>query len=127
MSLALDTNRYTDLCRGEPEVARILEEAEHVYLPFAVVAELRAGFACGSKGPENEQVLQAFLRKPGVEILFPGEVTTRIYARLYRQLRQQGTPIPVNDLWIAAQVVEHNLTLCSRDRHFGHLPQLDVL
>jgi predicted nucleic acid-binding protein len=72
-------------------------------------------------------VLQQFLRKPGIEILFPGEVTTRSYARLYRQLRLQGTPIPVNDLWIAAQVVEHNLTLCSRDRHFGHLPQLDVL
>jgi len=127
MNLALDTNRYTDLCRGASEVLRILEEADQVYLPFAVVAELRAGFACGSRGPENEQVLQQFLRKPGVEILFPGEMTTRIYASLYRQLRRQGTPIPVNDLWIAALVVEHNLALCSRDRHFRHLPQLDVV
>jgi tRNA(fMet)-specific endonuclease VapC len=127
MNLALDTNRYSDFCRGAPEVTRLLEEADQVYLPFAVVAELRGGFACGSRGPENEQVLQEFLRKPGVEILFASETTTRTYASLYRQLRLQGTPIPINDLWIAALVVEHNLTLCSRDRYFRHLPQLDIV
>ncbi len=127
MNLALDTNRYTDLCKGASDVASLLERADQIYLPFAVVAELRGGFACGSRGPKNEQVLQAFLRKPGVDILFPGEVTTRTYARLYRQLRQQGTPIPINDLWIAALVVEHNLALCTRDRHFRHLPQLEII
>jgi tRNA(fMet)-specific endonuclease VapC len=127
VNLALDTNRYTDLCQDDPEVTRLLEEADQVYLPFAVVAELRGGFACGSRGSENERVLQEFLRKPGVEILFAGETTTRTYASLYRQLRLQGTPIPINDLWIAALVVEHNLTLCSRDRHFRHLPQLDIV
>ncbi len=96
-------------------------------MPFAVLAELRAGFACGTRGPENEQVLQLFLRKPSVEVLFPGEMTTRAYASLYRQLRRQGTPIPINDLWIAALVVEHHLVLFSRDRHFRHLPQLDIV
>ena len=38
--------------------------------------------------------------------------------------RRQGTPIPVNDLWIAAVVMEHGLDLYSRDSHFDHLPQL---
>ena len=127
MRLALDTNRYTDFCRGDEGVVRRLEEAEMIFVPFVVVGELRAGFAVGSKGRENERVLQRFLRRPGIETLYAGETTTRFYADLFRQLRQQDTPIPTNDLWIAALVVEHGLTLYSRDPHFRKLPQLDLL
>jgi tRNA(fMet)-specific endonuclease VapC len=127
MRVALDANRYTDLTAGDREVARLLEEADAVYLPFIVLGELRAGFAVGTMGAANEEVLQRFLRKPGVEVLYAGEGTTRAYANLYRQLRRQGTPMPINDLWIAALVTEHNLALCSRDGHFAHLPQLEVI
>lgn len=127
MRVALDGNRYEDLCRGDLEVAGVLEAADRIYLPFVVLAELRAGFAAGTRGAENEQVLQRFLRKPGVEALYAGEETTRVYAGLYRQLRRQGTPIPINDLWIAALVVEHNLALHTRDRHFHHLSQLYIV
>jgi tRNA(fMet)-specific endonuclease VapC len=127
MRIALDTNRYRDLSAGEEEVAHLLEEAESVHVPFVVLGELRAGFALGRKGRENEVVLQRFLTKPGVRILYPGDVTTHFYATLYRQLRKQGTPIPTNDLWIAALVVEHSLVLCSRDDHFSHLPQLQIV
>ncbi len=127
MRVALDANRYTDLCQGDLAWAGLLGDVDEVFLPFAVLAELRAGFAVGSRGRDNEQVLQRFLRKPGVEVLYPDDTTTRTYARLYRQLRHQGTPIPINDLWIAALVVEHNLTLCSRDRHFDHLPQIEIV
>lgn len=127
MRVALDANRYIDLCRGDAELVRLVEEVERVYLPFIVLAELRAGFAVGARGAENEKVLQKFLRKPGVEVLYAGEGTTRVYAGLYRQLRRQETPIPINDLWIAALVAEHNLILCSRDGHFRHLAQLALV
>ncbi len=127
MKLALDTNRYTDLCRSDPEVVRIVEQADRVCLPFVVLAELRAGFAMGTQGLENERVLQRFLMKPGVEVLWAGDATTRCYANLYRQLRRQGTPIPSNDLWIGALVVEHDLFLVTRDAHFRHLPQLNLV
>lgn len=124
MRLALDTNRYTDLCRGMPHVAGLVRDAEAVFLPFVVVAELRAGFSLGKRGRENERVLRAFLAKRGVCALFADEQTTHHYATLFRQLREQGTPIPINDLWIAALVLQHDLTLCARDRHFDHLPQI---
>lgn len=127
MRIALDTNRYTDFCRGDREIVDLLEGADRVYLPFVVLAELRAGFALGTQGSDNETVLQRFLAKPGVEPLFAGDETTRVYAGLYRQLRRQGTPIPINGLWIAVLVLEHNLALCSRDRHFRELPQLKLL
>ena len=44
--------------------------------------------------------------------------TSRIYARIRDALRTKGRPIPANDLWIAAQAIEHGLPLLSRDRHF---------
>lgn len=127
MRVALDTNRYRDLCEGDEEVVRLLEDAESIHMPLIVIGELRAGFAFGRRGLENEAVLQRFLFKPGVEVLYPADATTRHYASLFRQLRQKGTPIPTNDLWIAALVLEHELVLCSRDGHFREIPQLNIV
>ena len=124
MRLALDTNRYTDLCRGDRAVVEVVELSEEVWLPFIVVGELRAGFAVGTQGPRNEAVLRRFLLKPGVGLLYADEQTTHHYATIYRQLRKQGTPIPTNDMWIAALVLQHSLSLYDRDAHFDNLPQL---
>mgnify|MGYP001594804314 CR=1 FL=1 len=124
MKLAIDTNRYTDLCRDVAGVAETLEGVEGIYVPFVVLAELRAGFAVGKRGVQNERTLRHFLMKDGVEVLFADEQTTHHYASVYRQLRSQGTPIPTNDMWIAALVLQHNLTLYARDDHFDHLPQI---
>jgi tRNA(fMet)-specific endonuclease VapC len=124
MRLALDTNRYTDLTRGDAAVVMLVERAEEVLLPFIVLAELRAGFSVGTRGAENERVLRRFLMKRGVTVLFADEQTIEHYVSIFRQLRRQGTPIPTNDLWIAALVLQHGLVLCARDRHFDHLPQL---
>lgn len=124
LRLALDTNRYTDLCRGDASVLETIEVADEVWLPFIVLGELRAGFAVGSQGPRNEAALRRFLLKPGIGVLYAGEQTAYHYATVYRQLRTQGTPIPTNDMWIAALVLEHSLTLYDRDAHFNALPQL---
>jgi tRNA(fMet)-specific endonuclease VapC len=122
--VALDTNRYVDLCKGVVETVVLLEEAETVVLPFVVLGELRAGFAYGRRQIENERVLRRFLLKDGVRVLFADEQTTHHYASVFRQLRRQGTPIPTNDMWLAALVLQHNLALHARDNHFDHLPQL---
>jgi tRNA(fMet)-specific endonuclease VapC len=122
--IALDSNRYTDFAKGERGVVEILETADAVFLPFVVLAELRAGFSVGRRGAQNEGVLRRFLTRSGVDVLLPDDATTHHYAALYRQLRQQGTPIPTNDLWIAALVLQHDLALFARDRHFDALPQL---
>ena len=124
MRVALDTNRYVDLCRGVEETARLVASAEAVLLPFIVVGELRAGFALGRRNAENERVLRRFLMKEGVEVLFADDQTTLHYASVFRQLRLQGTPIPTNDIWISALVLQHNLALHDRDRHFDHLRQI---
>ena len=124
MRIALDTSRYADLFRGEPEAIAVLEAATAIFLPFVVLGELRAGFAVGRRGADNERGLGRFLMKNGVRLLHADEQTTHHYASVFRQLRHQGTPIPTNDMWIAALVLQHNLVLYSRDDHFSHLPQL---
>lgn len=98
--------------------------ADEVWLPFIVLAELRCGFVVGNQGPRNESTLRHFLLKPGVDVLYADEQTTHHYANIYRQLRKQGTPIPSNDMWIAALALQHSLTLYDRDAHFDALPQL---
>jgi tRNA(fMet)-specific endonuclease VapC len=122
--VALDTNRYVDLCRGVTETVGLIETAEAVILPFVVLGELRAGFIHGRRQAENERTLRRFLLKDGVEVLFADDQTTHHYASIFRQLRKQGTPIPTNDMWLAALVVQHNLVLHARDSHFDHLPQV---
>jgi tRNA(fMet)-specific endonuclease VapC len=124
MRVALDTNRYTDFCRGNRDVLDRLETATNILLPFVVLGELRAGFAVGRHGAANEGALRRFLMRAGVRPLFPDDQTTHHYAAVYRQLRNQGTPIPTNDIWIAALVLQHNLALFARDAHFDHLPQI---
>jgi len=127
MRLAIDTNRYVDFAKGVPEVVDRLRRVELIGVPLVVLAELRAGFLCGTKSQKNERHLVTFLDSPRVSVLYPDDGTTHHYARLYRHLREQGTPIPTNDLWIAALVLQHDLQLFARDRHFdrvGLLPRI---
>ncbi len=124
MRIAVDTNRYRDFCAGVPEAVEQFSIANAIFLPFVTLAELRAGFLCGRLSRKNESVLMRFLNRPRIHLLFADENTTHHYARIFLQLRSQGTPIPTNDIWIAALVIEHDLLLYSRDRHFECLPQL---
>ena len=96
----------------------LLEAAEEILLPFVVLGELRAGFARGRRTAQNERRLGQFLMTDGVRVLYADDQTTHHYAAVYRQLRRQGTPIPTNDMWLAALVLQHNLVLHARDRHF---------
>jgi predicted nucleic acid-binding protein len=122
--MAIDTNRYRDFCEGVPDVVEQFGHADEIHLPFVTLAELRAGFLCGTKARRNESTLVQFLNRPRARLLYPNEDTTHHYARVFAQLRAQGTAVPTNDIWIAALVMQHDLLLYSRDAHFDHLPQM---
>ena len=126
MRVALDTNAYTDFMRGGDWSVKAVREAGQIFIPLPVIAELRAGFLCGTKSASNEQYLERFLNNSRVQILTPDEATTHVYARLYKYLREQETPIPINDLWIAATTLQHDLVLVTKDQHFKQLPQIPL-
>ena len=124
MRVALDTNRLTDLFQGDAELAEFLATCDEVWIPLIVLAEIKAGFYGGTQHHRNEVLLRKFMAKPTVEVLLPGRETAEQYARLFVQLKRAGTPVPDNDLWIAALALENDLTLITRDRHFDNIPQL---
>ncbi len=124
MRVALDTNRLTDLFRGDQELAAWLEYCENIWIPLFVLGEMKAGFQGGNRRTRNEFLLQKLFAKTTVNVLLPSPETAEQYARLFIQLKRAGTPIPDNNLWIAALALEHNLLLVTRDRHFRHVPQL---
>ncbi|MBI4224504.1 MAG: type II toxin-antitoxin system VapC family toxin [Deltaproteobacteria bacterium] len=127
MKIAIDTNAYVDFCKGIPDAVTLLRQAEQIFVPYVVLGELRGGFLCGTKGLQNERLLARFLNSPRVTLLFPDEETTHYYARIFQQLKKQGTPIPSNDLWLAALVWQHHLHLFSKESHFRHLLQLVIV
>ena len=124
MKIALDSNAYSDAARGNPKLVQLLESADEIFLPVIVVAELRAGFMHGTQSSHNESKLIQFLASERVSILHINEQTTHHYARLFAYLRTQGTPVPTNDLWIAALILQHDLPLVTGDAHFRKIPQI---
>lgn len=124
MKVALDTNRLTDLFRGDGELAAFLGGCDEVGIPFVVLAEMKAGFLGGTRSAVNERLLASFLTRETVVVLYADRETTEQYARLFVQLKRAGTPVPDNDLWIASVCLQHDLALITRDRHFDEVPQL---
>lgn len=124
MRVALDTNRLTDLFAGDTELANRVEACDEVWIPLIVLGEIKAGFYGGGQRQRNEAVLQRLLAKKTIQVLLPSRETAEHYAQLYAQLKRTGTPVPDNDMWIAALALEHDLVLITRDRHFAKIPQL---
>jgi tRNA(fMet)-specific endonuclease VapC len=124
LTIAVDVNRYSDFCRGDSYACKIIQSAPRIAMPFVVLGELRAGFLRGTMGRKNEKGLVTFMTSPRVFVLFADEATTHFYSSLNSDLHRAGTPIPTNDLWIAALVLQHDLVLFSRDRHFDRIPRL---
>jgi tRNA(fMet)-specific endonuclease VapC len=122
--LALDTSAYSHLRRGHPTVIDWVASAEVVELPAIVLGELEAGFRIGRRYRENSRVLADFLEEPFVKVRPVDEEVSRRYARIFADLRRAGTPIPVNDIWIAATAMESGAHLVTFDGDFARVAGL---
>ena len=119
MRLALDTNAYSALMRGHRDVAALVRRAKAVLVPAVVAGELLYGFRVGSRVEENITRLEAFLSTPPVELQPVTLTTADRFSRIAATLRRKGTPIPTNDIWIAAQAMEAGVELLSSDSDFA--------
>lgn len=123
-TLSLDTNAYSDFKRGLPSVIEALARADRILVPIPVLAELRVGFRGGHKEQQNLLELEQFLSSPRVSLSTLGEQTAILFAEIYGTLKKRGTPIPLNDVWIAASSLEHGAILLSADNHFSQVEGL---
>ena len=120
----LDTNAYGRFFGGDHRVLEVLGEAETVYLSVIVMGELHAGFRGGSRDRENRGQLSQFLAKPSVAELAVTAETAEVFGEVKDALRRAGTPIPMNDVWIAAQAIESGSVVVTFDEHFSKVPGL---
>jgi predicted nucleic acid-binding protein len=124
--ILLDTSAYSAYTGGHPDLQEPVRHALTVHLSVVVVGELLAAFLKGGRRRQNETRLREFGAEPRVRVLHVDDETGVRYAAIHDYLRRQGTPVPTNDVWIAATAAQHGLRLLTLDRHFLQIPQVIV-
>jgi tRNA(fMet)-specific endonuclease VapC len=123
--LVLDTSAYSRMRAGDGRVLDLIAAAEIVFMPVTVLGELGAGFELGSRQRENRMILAEFLGEPFVAVLPTTPDVARRYGQIFAQLRRAGTPIPVNDIWIAATTIDCGGHLVTFDGDYEQIEPLD--
>jgi predicted nucleic acid-binding protein len=120
----MDTSAYAGFLRGSLGVKGAVQEADEIVFNPVVLGELIAGFLMGRNEKRNRAILKDFLSSPRVIIAEIDEETSERYAVIVQSLRLKGTPIPTNDLWIAASAMQHGLRVLTTDKHYQEIPQI---
>jgi tRNA(fMet)-specific endonuclease VapC len=121
-----DTSAYSAFKRNHQRLRYRIQEATQILLNPVVLGELRAGFLNGTRLRENLAELGQFLDSPRVAVVPVDEETSERYAAIFDPLRQAGTPIPTNDIWIAASAMQCSSALLTTDPHFRLVTQVEV-
>lgn len=124
MKIMLDTSAYVGFKRNMADLVEIIVRAELVLFSPVVLGELLFGFRNGTRFKENMDDLSHFLEHEAVELVQIGKTTSDRYSRIAAQLKREGNPIPTNDIWIAAQTMEHGAELVASDQHFERIDGL---
>ena len=124
--ILLDTSGYSAFMRGDAVVKEMLQTVDAIYVNAIVLGELRVGFLRGRTRQKNEERLRQFLASSRVSIIAVDEETAERYAVILDALWTAGTPIPTNDIWIAASAMQYGLAVLTTDAHFLKIPQILV-
>ena len=127
MRCCLDTSAYSQFKRGDEQVVELVDRADWVGLPVIVMGELWLGFLLGSRLRRNQAELAEFAGHPAVETLAVDAETARIYAEMVVDLRKAGTPLPTNDIWVAATAARAGATVLTYDAHFAAIKRVGSL
>ena len=120
----LDTSAYSHFKRGHSEVVSLIDGSEWIGVPSVVLGELWSGFLLGRRTRENDEELREFLENPAVEELGVDARVARVYAEIVVALREAGTPLPVNDIWIAACAAAAGASVLTYDDHFRYIRRI---
>lgn len=113
--------------KGDPQIVELLESAEWIAVPSIVIGELTAGFLGGAKTKQNYKLLSEFLANPVVAEVPADHDVALIFGEILSSLRSQGTPFPINDIWIAATCARAGATLLTYDAHFHSIRRIGSL
>lgn len=122
--LVLDTSAYSRFRARHDGAMDHIARAAGIIVPAVVIGELEAAFRLGSRERENRQTLAEFLDEPFVTVMAVTSDVAREYGAIFATLRRNGTPLPLNDIWIAACARVVNAVLLTFDRDFEKVPDL---
>ncbi len=123
----IDTNIYSLAMKGDQNTTDILRKVDYIGISTISIGELIAGFQAGTREKKNREELDLFLDSPRVIVYDIDDETSEFYALIFNQLKSAGTPIPTNDIWIAASVFQHGHRLFSHDKHFEKIQGLFLI
>lgn len=120
--MILDTNALSAFAEGSPQIGEAARAAKIPAIPVIVLGEYRYGIRHSSRRTTYEAWLDRYL--PAFQVLEITMQTALEYAAIRSELRHTGSPIPSNDVWIAALCRQHSLPVLSRDTHFDRVKGL---
>jgi len=123
-AILIDTNIYSYAMRGDAEIIEALQQVAHIGISAISIGELLSGFKAGNKEKVNRQELNQFLDSPRVTLYCIDEETAEYYCLILDQLKNNGTPIPTNDIWIAAVAFQQGMPVYTKDQHFTKIKGL---
>lgn len=123
--ICLDTNIAIDILNGSAKILHFIDPYDYIFLPITVIGELRFGAYRSAKQSDNLVKIDALEMR--CEIVEIGSAVADTYGSLKAFLAGKGTPIPENDIWIAACCVSIDAPLLTNDRHFKDIPPLKTL
>ena len=126
MRLLVDTSAYSAFMRGHAAIQSSLQRADEIVVNAIVLGELAAGFIKGRRRRKNQEELSRFLSSPRVNVVDVTEETAVRYGVILNSLWKAGTPIPTNDIWIAASAMEHGLQILTTDADYEKVSQVMV-
>ena len=125
--ILLDTSAYSAFMRNHGGIIERIQRAVLICMTPVVLGDLHSGFLRGSRLEENRRLLAEFLASARVETLVIDEETSLRYAEILDSLRQAGTPIPTNDVWLAASAMQHGLWVLTTDAHYEKIAQIGAV
>ena len=126
-SAVIDTNILIDCFQRERGAVDAMSDYDRILVCPAVLGEFKAGIDLTTKrGKKATRLLDEFLDDPAVALIPCTDETADYYARIYKALKANGTPLPTNDIWIAASALEHGASVLSGDSHFSYVPMLKL-
>jgi tRNA(fMet)-specific endonuclease VapC len=120
----LDTSVLVSHLRGRLDLLEHVRPDEPLFLSLTTLGELYKGAVKSTEPARNVARVEELLRH--MALLHPDQATAKKYADIAAQLERQGTPIPQNDLWIAACALDYGLPIATHDAHFERVNGLDV-
>jgi tRNA(fMet)-specific endonuclease VapC len=120
----IDTNIYSLAMKGDSEVVKVLRTIDLIGFSSISAGELYSGFKGAGREDKNREELDIFLDSPRV-VVHPIDIdTAEFYASILNNLKVAKTPVPTNDIWIAAVAFQHGYKIFTKDKHFNLIPGL---